>query len=60
MDDGSSQWSKTTNRLKYHVLHTQGFSLSDQKILVLALKRNFHLNVNKIEPIIDYTYALIP
>jgi hypothetical protein len=23
---------------KYHVLHTQGFSLSDQKILVLALK----------------------
>jgi hypothetical protein len=46
MDDGSSQWSKTTHRLKYHVLNTQGFSLSDQKILVLALKRNFHLNVN--------------
>ena len=46
MDDGSSQWSKTTNRLNSVVLHTEGFSLSDQKILVCALKKLYGLNVN--------------
>jgi hypothetical protein len=52
MDDGSSQWSKNNKRLYRHVPHARLFS--DQKILVLALKRNFNLNVNiiKIEPIV--------
>ncbi len=46
MDHGSSEWSRTTNMLCRHVLHTQGFSLSDQKILVCALKKLYGLNVN--------------
>jgi hypothetical protein len=38
MDDGSSQWSKKQQSVELRLLHTQGFSLSDQKILVCALK----------------------
>jgi hypothetical protein len=38
-------------QVEYHVLHTQGFSLSDQKILV-SIKTQFgNVNINK-----DRTY----
>lgn len=44
MDDGSGAVSNTKNKTRHYVFDTQGFPLSDQKILVSALKRNFDLN----------------
>jgi len=41
MDDGSFNSSRQT-----YTLNTQGFTLSEQKILIKALKHNFNLDFN--------------
>ena len=53
MDDGSFSFWGTV-----YCLNTQGFTLSEQKNLVKALKSNFNLNFNVIKDRIYYRLAL--